>query len=195
MFIQLPEGKFEGYIFDCDGTLADSMPLHYKAWCAALGEHAADFPEALFYELGGTPTERIVEILNERHGYSMPAAEIARHKEELFLKMIPQILPIDPVVAIVNELHGALPMAVASGGRREIVLKTLDALGITQKFDVIIASEDYVRGKPHPEPFLLAARRMGVEPSKCLVFEDTRTGTEAAEAAGMKWVLVPPPAR
>jgi len=195
MLIQLPEGNFKGYIFDCDGTLADSMPLHYKAWCAALREHECDFSEALFYELGGVPTERIIEILNERHGYSMEPVETASRKEELFLKMIPEIAPIEPVVAIVNELHGTMPMAVASGGKREIVVKTLTALGIVQKFDAIIASEDYENGKPHPDPFLLAARRLGLEPDQCLVFEDTRTGTEAAEAAGMKWVLVPPPKR
>jgi len=195
MLIQLPEGKFEGYIFDCDGTLADSMPLHYKAWCAALREHECDFSEALFDELGGVPTERIIEILNERHGHSMDPVETARYKEELFLKLIPQIAPIDPVVAIVNELHGTIPMAVASGGKRDIVVKTLSALGILKKFDTIVASEDYERGKPHPDPFLLAARKLGLEPSKCLVFEDTRTGIDAAEAAGMKWVLVPPPKR
>jgi len=195
MLIQLPEGNFEGYIFDCDGTLADSMPLHYKAWCEALQEHECDFPEALFYEFGGIPTERIVELLNERHGHSMDPVETARQKEELFLKLIPQIAPIEPVVSIVNELYGTGPMAVASGGRREIVTKTLTALGILQKFDAIVGAEDTLRGKPFPDPFLLAAERLGVEPGRCLVFEDTGTGIKAAEAAGMKWVLVPPPKR
>ena len=195
MMIQLPEGKFEGYIFDCDGTLADSMPLHYKAWCAVLREHQCDFPEAMFYELGGVPTERIIEILNERHGHQMEPVETARRKEALFLEMIPQIVPIDPVVAIVNELYGTVPMAVASGGRRQIVNTTLSALGILQKFDTIVAAEDCERGKPFPDPFLLAARRLGVEPGRCLVFEDTGTGVQAAEAAGMQWVLVPPPKR
>ena len=69
--LNIPEGDFAAYIFDCDGTLADTMPTHYKAWCAALGEHAANFSEARFYELGGVPTARIVELLNERHGYTM----------------------------------------------------------------------------------------------------------------------------
>jgi HAD superfamily hydrolase (TIGR01509 family) len=195
MLIQLPEGKFEGYIFDCDGTLADSMPLHYKAWCTVLREHECDFPEALFYELGGVPTERIIEILNERHGRTMDPVETARRKEALFLEMIPQIAPIDPVVTIVNELHGTAPMAVASGGRREIVVRTLSALGILQKFDALVAAEDCARGKPFPDPFLLAASRLGLEPARCLVFEDTGTGVKAAEAAGMQWVLVPTPKR
>lgn len=195
MHIRLPEGKFEGYIFDCDGTLADSMPLHYKAWCEVLRDHEYDFPEALFYEMGGIPTERIIEILNERHGYSMPPLEIAERKEELFKKLIPQITPIQPVIDIVNELHGTAPMAVASGGRREIVLKTLKALGLSEKFDAIVTAEDCTHGKPHPEPFLLAASRLGVEPGSCLVFEDTSAGIEAAKSAGMKWVLIPLPKR
>ena len=193
--IQLPEGQFDGYIFDCDGTLADSMPLHYTAWCTALKEHECDFPEALFYELGGVPTERIIEILNERHGYSMDPVKTSLEKEALFLKLIPQIAPIEPVVALVHELYGKIPLAVASGGNREVVFKTLTALGILDKFDVVVVAEDYSRGKPFPDPFLVAAKRLGLEPSQCLVFEDTQTGITAAEAAGMQWVLVPQPKR
>ena len=193
--IQLPDGKFDGYIFDCDGTLADSMPLHYKAWCAALKEYQCEFPEALFYELGGVTTERIIEILNERHGHSMDPVQTAKEKEDFFIHMIPEIAPIEPVVALVHELYGKVPMAVASGGKREIVVKTLKALGILEKFDAVIAAEDYLRGKPNPDPFLVAAQRLGLAPAQCLVFEDTETGAEAARAAGMQWVLVPPPKR
>jgi HAD superfamily hydrolase (TIGR01509 family) len=193
--MKLPAGDFAAYIFDCDGTLADTMPLHYRAWCGALREHECEFPEALFYELGGVPTEKIVEILNERHGHTMPPAETARRKEDLFLAMLSEIGPIEPVVAVVNEVSGRLPMAVASGGHRRVVTRILDALGLLGKFDAVICSEDYTRGKPSPDPFLIAAKRLGVDPAKCLVFEDTPTGEEAARAAGMKWVLVPPPAR
>jgi HAD superfamily hydrolase (TIGR01509 family) len=193
--IQIPEGDFAAYIFDCDGTLGDTMPLHFSAWRAALRGQDCDFPEALFYELGGTPTERIVEILNERHGCHMPVKETARYKEELYLKGIGQIAPIEPVVAIVNQMYGTLPMAVASGGHRHIVMKTLTCIGIVDKFNAIICAEDYKHGKPHPDPFLTAAGRLGVAPEKCLVFEDTNIGIEAARAAGMQWTLVPPPRR
>src|SRR5512137_847007 len=103
MNIRLPDGEFDAYIFDCDGTLADTMPLHYRAWLAALKEHNAEFPEALFYELGGVTTERIVEMLNERHGHSMPVRETATYKDDLFVQMIPQILPIEPVVVLVHQ--------------------------------------------------------------------------------------------
>lgn len=192
--MKTPEGDFAAYIFDCDGTLADTMPLHYKAWCAALREHAADFPEALFYEFGGMPTERIVELLNERHGYSLSPVETARQKEALFIAMTAEIGPIEPVVKIVREMSGRVPMAVASGGHRHVVTRTLEALGLGEKFEAIVCAEDYARGKPFPDPFLLAAQRLGVEPAKCLVFEDTLIGGQAAQAAGMTWVLVPPPA-
>jgi beta-phosphoglucomutase family hydrolase len=193
--IRLPEGDFAAFIFDCDGTLADTMPLHYRAWRAALREHECDFPEALFYELGGVPTDRIVEILNERHGHSMPVKETAAFKDELFIQMIPQTLPIEPVVEFVHQFHGTKPLAVASGGTREIVTKILDALGILDKFQVVVTTEDYARGKPSPDPFLEAARRLGVAPEKCLVFEDTTAGITAAKAANMQCVFVPPPGR
>jgi beta-phosphoglucomutase family hydrolase len=195
MNIKLPDGEFDAYIFDCDGTLADTMPLHYRAWLAALKEHNAEFPEALFYELGGVTTERIVELLNERHGHSMPVQETATYKDNLFVEMIPQILPIEPVVELVHQFHGVKPLAVASGGTREIVTKILGALGILRKFDAVVTAEDCRRGKPAPDPFLEAARRLGVTPARCLVFEDTTAGIAAAKAAGMKWVLVEPPKR
>src|SRR6266481_4963017 len=176
MKIELPAGDFEAYIFDCDGTLADTMPLHYQAWLAALKEYACEFPEALFYELGGVPTGRIVEILNERHGCSMPVQETATYKDELFIQMIPQTVPIEPVVELVHQFHGAKPLAVASGGTRDIVTRTLEALGILSKFKIVVTTEGYRHGKPAPDPFLEAARRLGVAPVRCLVFEDTTAG-------------------
>lgn len=195
MKIRLPDGEFDAYIFDCDGTLADTMPLHYKAWLAVLKEHECDFPEAFFYELGGVPTERIVEILNERHGRQMPVRETAAIKDKMFFEMIPQTMPIEPVVDLVRQFHGVKPLAVASGGKREIVRKTLEALGILEKFQAIVTVEDYPHGKPSADPFLEAARQLGVTPEKCLVFEDTTAGIASARAANMQWVLVPPPAR
>ena len=171
------------------------MPTHYKAWCAALGEHAREFPEAMFYELGGVPTGRIVEILNERHGYRLPVNETVEHKETLFLALSNEIAAIEPVVALARKYHGVKPLAVASGGHRRIVMNTLRALGIADLFDAIVTAEDYHRGKPSPDPFLEAALRLDVPPELCLVFEDTATGIAAATAAGMQSVLVPPPRR
>ncbi len=193
--LTLPSGEFDAYIFDCDGTLADTMPTHYKAWTTALGEHARDFPEALFYELGGVPTARIVEILNERHGHTLPVHETVEIKEALFLELSHEVAAIEPVVALARKYHGVKPLAVASGGHRRIVLNTLRALGIADLFQAIVCAEDYQRGKPSPDPFLEAALRLSVAPERCLVFEDTATGIAAATAAGMQSVLVPPPRR
>ena len=193
--LELPAGDFDAFIFDCDGTLADTMPTHFKAWQIALGKAANDFPEAMFYELGGVPTSRVVEILNERHGYNLPVDETVAHKEGLFLEMSVEIAAIEPVVSLAREYHGRKPLAVASGGHHRIVMNTLRALGIAHLFDAIVCSEDYSRGKPHPDPFLEAARRLNVAAEKCLVFEDTATGAQAAAAAGMACVLVPQPKR
>ncbi|MDB6152183.1 MAG: yqaB 1 [Chthoniobacteraceae bacterium] len=193
--LDIPPGDFAAYIFDCDGTLADTMPTHYQAWRTALGEHAESFPEAMFYELGGVPTARIVEIINERHGFNLPVDETVNRKEEIFLELSPEVAAIEPVVGIAKSLAGKKPMAVASGGHRRIVLSTLRALGLVDLFDAIITAEDYARGKPAPDPFLEAAFRLGVPPEQCLVFEDTKTGISAAVAAGMQYVLVPPPVR
>ncbi len=193
--LELPAGDFDAFIFDCDGTLADTMPTHFKAWQIALGKAANDFPEAMFYELGGVPTSRVVEILNERHGYNLPVDETVAHKEGLFLEMSVEIAAIEPVVSLAREYHGRKPLAVASGGHHRIVMNTLRALGIANLFDAIVCSEDYSRGKPHPDPFLEAARRLNVAAEKCLVFEDTATGAQAAAAAGMACVLVPQPKR
>ncbi len=194
--IALPPGNFAAYIFDCDGTLADTMPTHYQAWLAALGKHGAQFPEALFYELGGVPTARIVELLNERHGFGIDVEQTVERKEALFLELSTRIEAIEPVVALAREFsRQKKPMAVASGGHRRIVMSTLRALHIADLFQAIVTSEDYSRGKPAPDPFLEAALRLGVPPEECLVFEDTGTGIAAAKAAGMQYVLVPQPVR
>jgi HAD superfamily hydrolase (TIGR01509 family) len=188
----LPQGDFAGFIFDCDGTLAETMPTHYVAWCRALGEHASLFPETMFYALGGVPTARIIEVINEKHGTNLPVNALVELKESIFLELSTKIEPIDQVIDIARNHHGRIPLAVASGGHRHIVHQTLQTLGITHLFETVVTSEDYSRGKPHPDPFLEAARRLGVPATNCLVFEDTETGRAAAEAAGMQCVLVPP---
>ena len=193
--LELPAGDFAAYIFDCDGTLADTMPTHYRAWQTALGDHAQNFPEAMFYELGGVPTARIVEILNERHGLTLPVDETVAHKEALFLELSPQIAAIEPVVALARRYRGVKPLAVASGGHRRIVMNTLRALGIADFFQAIVCS----RGLPARQARARSLSRSRAparrRPERCLVFEDTATGIAAATAAGMQSVLVPPPPR
>ncbi|MFV0415786.1 MAG: HAD family hydrolase [Chthoniobacterales bacterium] len=194
MALTIPKDFFKAYIFDCDGTLADTMPLHYRAWKKAVGEHGGDFPEDLFYSWGGRPTIVIVNELNERFGLKMPPEETVRRKENYYLELIPEVKPVPPVVELMHRYHGTAPLAVASGGHRELVEATLNSLGLVKYFDTMVCAEDYVHGKPSPEPFLLAAKRMGVEPQDCLVFEDGQLGVDAAVAAGMQYVFVPTPA-
>jgi beta-phosphoglucomutase family hydrolase len=190
MPLVLPAGDFRAFIFDCDGTLADNMPLHFKAWTRAMADFAGSYPEDLFYEWGGVPTADIVRRLNAKFGLSMDVDKVVDRKEHYYREMIPQVAPMHDVVALVRESHGTKPLAVASGGHRDLVERTLHALGIHGLFDVIVTSEDYERGKPAPDPFLTAAARLQVAPEHCLVFEDTNSGAEAARAAGMAWVLV-----
>ncbi len=189
--LELPAGV-EGVIFDCDGTLADTMPLHYRAWAETLALSGAEMSEALFYELGGVATGEIVRILNARHGYHLPVAETAAAKERRYEELLPQAPAIRPVVTLARSLCGRVPMAVASGGIRRLVDKTLAALDLTRCFQAIRTSEDVVHGKPAPDLFLSAAAAIGVAPERCMVYEDSDLGLEAARRAGMRWMDVRP---
>lgn len=191
--LPIPAGDFKAYLFDLDGTIADSMPLHYKAWVKAITDAGGTFPEKVFYELGGVPIVRVVEILNERYGYQMPAEEVAHKKEELYHTLIHEVQPVASVVAHVHAMHGKIPLAIVSGSPRLSIENTLKTLGLEDCFDVLVGAEDYTHGKPDPEPFLTAAKKLGVAPKDCLVFEDADAGIKAAEAAGMQWARVPLP--
>ena len=189
--IEIPP-HVRGLVFDCDGTIADTMPLHYEAWVAALKEHSVEFSEALFYELAGMPTARIIEMLNERHGHAMPVQETADYKESLYQQLIPRVAPIEPVVVLVKQFAGKLPMAVATGGTQAICRKTLGSLGLLEYFQHIVTADDVQHGKPAPDIFLEAARRLGVEASSCYAFEDGELGLQAARAAGMTAIDIRP---
>jgi beta-phosphoglucomutase family hydrolase len=191
MQLKLPAGSFRAYLFDCDGTIADSMPLHYIAWKKALEEWNCEYEESLFYSWGGKPVRDIIAELNTMHGLNMPVEALAHRKEALYLEQLPKLKAIPEVLEHIEAQHGRIPFAVVSGSRRESVVGSLNALGLLDKFDTIVAAEDYKNGKPAPDAFLLAAERLGVAPKDCLVFEDTALGIQAATAAGMASVVVP----
>jgi HAD superfamily hydrolase (TIGR01509 family) len=191
--LDIPDRAFGGYIFDCDGTIADNMPLHYRAWSMAMADFGGEYPEELFYAWGGRPTAVIVGLLNEKYGLALDVDETVQRKEKYYLTLIPEVVPVPEVLEIVKSMHGTVPLSVASGGHRELVEATLDVFGIRDLFQAIVCAEDYERGKPHPEPFLLAAKLMSVPPEDCVVFEDSPIGIEAAKAANMAWVHVPGP--
>ena len=182
-----------GLIFDCDGTLADTMPAHHRAWVAMLEPHGIPFPEPRFYAMGGMPTAQIIRVLAADAGVAVHDVEAMVHeKERLFLQMLDAVAPIAPVVAIANTWRGTLPMAVASGGYRDVVGRTLERLHLRSWFQAMVTAEDTARHKPEPDVFLEAARRLAVPPSACVVFEDTELGLEAARRAGMVGIDVRP---
>ncbi len=180
----------QALIFDCDGTLTDSMPLHYVAWQQTLQRYGIEFPEERFYALGGVPTDKIIRILCEEQGVSGDVVQIAAEKEAAFLLTLADVTANEPVCAIARQHHGKLPMAVASGGIRSVVIDQLIKIEMHDYFATAVAAEDTRRHKPEPEVFLEAARRLGVEPSGCVVFEDTDIGLLAARRAGMDAVDV-----
>jgi beta-phosphoglucomutase family hydrolase len=193
MKLEIPDGEFGGYIFDLDGTLIDTMPLHYRAWDAAMRHVGLTAPldEELFYSLGGVPTRRVAELIAEHYKLSIDADAVFHHKESLFRELQADAKLIAPVADFARKIAQTHPVAIASGGPRVVVKRSLELAGLVPLFRVVVSADDVVHGKPAPDMFLLAAQQMGVAPHKCLVFEDAEPGMRAAEAAGMKWVRVP----
>ncbi len=193
MKLKLPEGSFRAYLFDCDGTIADSMPLHYRAWKKALAERNCDFDEQLFYAWGGMPVAEIISTLNQKHGLTMPVEAVGRRKEDLYFELLPELEAVPEVLEHIEEARNRIPIAVVSGSTRQSVTASLVTLKLLDRFDAMVCAGEYTKSKPDPEAFLLAAAKLGVAPEKCLVFEDTEMGIQAAKAAGMASVKVPPP--
>jgi beta-phosphoglucomutase-like phosphatase (HAD superfamily) len=177
-------------IFDCDGTLTDSMPLHYLAWRDVMTRHGMDFPEERFYALGGIPSDKIIVMLCQEHGLSLDVPQIAKEKEEAFLHHLQHLEEIPAITNLARQHRGQLPMAVASGGLRYVIELQLQQIGLAGWFDTIVTAEDTELHKPEPDVFLEAARRLGVPPQFCRVYEDSDLGIEAARRAGMHWVDV-----
>ena len=180
----------KGLIFDCDGTLADTMPLHWRAWQMVTQRHNLHFPEDRFYATGGIPSRDILKLLATEQGRSLDHLAVAHEKEEAYLPLLPQVEPVHVVLEIAKSNHGKIPMAVASGGTQRIISMVLDHLKIRHLFDAVVTSEMVRNQKPAPDIFLEAARRMGVEPKFCRAYEDTDLGLQAIRAAGMEAVDV-----
>ena len=189
----LPEKPFKGLIFDCDGTLVDSMPLHLKAWREALtlnGFPAEQFTLEMHHRFAGMPGVAIVTHLNENFGASLDAAKVEADKVQWYLSHHDEVTEVKPVTDFARKHFGEIPMSVASGSDRKVVELSLSSLGLTKLFDHIVTPEKVERGKPAPDMFLLAAKLMGIAPEDCLVFEDGHLGMQAAEAAGIPAVWV-----
>ena len=173
-------------IFDCDGTLADTMPLHWRAWQVIAQRHRFSLSESRFYSLGGVPAREILKLLSAEQRLPFDPLAVAREKEVEYLPLIAQVEPINTVVGVARENYGKMPLAVASGGTRSIIEQVLEHLDIRHLFQAIVTNEDVVHQKPAPDIFLEAARRLGVAPQFCRAYEDTDLGMQAIRAAGME---------
>ena len=182
--IDLPPGV-RGLVFDCDGTLVDSMPLHILLWNECLRPHGIQVPDSFIHTHAGKPTDVIVQIINGEHGLAIDPAAFNEDKESRFRDRIAEVGPIDPVVATARRWRGELPMAVVSGGVRENVTASLRAIDALDWFEVLLTASDPITPKPAPDLFLAAADRIGVPPERCHAFEDADAGVDAARAAGM----------
>lgn len=190
-----PTHGFEAVIFDLDGTIVDSMPTHLEAWCEALSIYGAGgiFKEDVFLAMGGRPTRDIVVEINDEYDLHLNPDSVAFAKREAFLKRVGSVTLIDEVAEFIQSLRGKVPMAVASGGSRQVVEKTLAAVGASDWFDEVVTADDVAVGKPEPDVFLYAAKLLDVNPAKCLVLEDAPAGILAAQRAGMQVIAIPSP--
>ena len=177
--------KAKALIFDLDGTLANTMPIHYIAWKNAAAKYGIDFTIEVFMKLAGIPLYPTVEKLNEMFGKNIDPREMGDIKEAEFEANMHLPPEIKPVTDLVRQWHGKLPMAVGTGGSRRLSLKTLEIIGLKGYFDILVSSEDVSEFKPHPMTFMRCAELMGVDPADCEVFEDGMLGFQAAKAAGM----------
>src|SRR5579859_4653695 len=180
----------KGLVFDCDGTLADTMPLHWRAWQAITEKYKLNFPEDRFYSLGGVPSRDILKMLAVEQGVTLDHIEAAHEKENAYLPMMAHVEPIHAVVEIAKQNHGRIPMAVASGGTQPVIIQVLEHLKIRHLFAAVVTSEMVKNQKPAPDIFLEAARRIGVDPKSCSAYEDTDLGLQAFRSAGMEAVDV-----
>lgn len=185
------EGKYDAFLYDCDGTLANNMPLHKAAYVKAASKYDITLDPNLIDELAGWPTVKVAEEINRRYASNLDPVTFSKEKSVLYVtEFISQTQPIDYVVDHLKAHAGKIKIAVVSGGSRSTVEKTLTTLGILPLIELLVCAGETPKGKPFPDPFLRAAELLAVDPSRCIVFEDGDPGVQAAEAAGMDWIRV-----
>ncbi|RVU03033.1 HAD family hydrolase [Mucilaginibacter limnophilus] len=187
----LSQGDFEAFLYDCDGTLADNMGAHRETYVHLAARDGVAIDGDMIDELAGWPVVDVVKEINKRYNADLDPVAFAAERQQLFFdEYIEKTLPIEHVVNHLKAHAGQVKIGVVSGGQRVSVEKTLNILGIRNLVEVMVCANETPNGKPFPDPFLAAAEKLGVKPSRCLVFEDGDPGVQSAEAAGMKWIRI-----
>lgn len=187
----LTQGPYKAFLYDCDGTLADNMASHKAAFVRVAAQYGIELDDTLIDELAGWPTVLVAGEIARRYQKEFDPLHFSTQKSAVYIEQfIEQTLPIPYVVEHLKRAVGKVKIGVVSGGSRNTVSKTLDVLGLHGYLDVLVCAGETERGKPYPDPFLLAAQKLGVKPEECIVFEDGDPGVQAAESAGMKWIRV-----
>ncbi|MGW6459794.1 HAD family hydrolase [Streptomyces sp. NPDC055078] len=181
-------------IFDLDGTLVDSEPNYYEAGRRLLAQYGVtDFSWERHTDFIGIGTRETLEALRAEHALDAPIEELLAGKNRQYLELARASTEVYPQMRkFVERLHSdGVPMAVASGSSRTAIATVLGGTGLDTLIPLAVSAEEVDRGKPEPDVFLEAARRLGVSPAACVVLEDAPPGAAAAHAAGMRCIAIP----
>lgn len=188
---ELSKGDYKAFLYDCDGTLADNMQAHKETYVKVAANDGVKISTEIIDKFAGFPIPAVVEEINKRYNTSFDPIKFEAEKAALFYnEFIEKTQPVPYVVDHLKASAGKFKIGVVSGGSRKMIQKTLQVLKIETLVNVLVCAGETARGKPYPDPFLLAAKKLGVDAKDCLVFEDGEAGVKAAEAAGMKWIRI-----